>query len=53
MTHEIVSLLYRAITLIVLGCVVWSALDRKIDLRFQLMAIILTIPLALRVLMIK
>lgn len=53
MTHEIVSLLYRVITLLILGGVVWCTLDKKVELRFQLMAVVLAIPLALRVLMIK
>jgi hypothetical protein len=53
MTHEIVSLLYRVLVLFILGCTVWCALDKKSDVRFQIMAAILTIPLALRVLMLK
>jgi hypothetical protein len=53
MIHEIVVIVYRLIVLFVLGCTVWSALDRENDIYNQLIAAILTIPLALRVLMIK
>jgi hypothetical protein len=53
MIHEIVTLLYRLIVALVLAATVWTTLDRKSDLRLQLMAAVLTIPLALRLLMIK
>ena len=53
MIHEIVVIAYRLIVLLVLACVVRAALARETSKTFQLMAVILTIPLVLRLLMIK
>jgi len=53
MIHEIIIIAYRLIVLLILGATVWSALDKEHDGWFQITAVILTIPLALRVLMIK
>jgi hypothetical protein len=53
MIHETVVLVYRLIVLFVLGCTVWIALDDESDGYIQITAVILTIPLALRLLMIK
>ena len=53
MIHEVVTLAYRLIVLLILGATIWSTLDRKNGLSFQITAAIVTIPLALRLLMIK
>jgi hypothetical protein len=53
MIHEIVVWTYRFIVLFVLGGTLWMALDEESDGYLQITAAILTIPLALRFLMIK
>ena len=53
MIHEIVVIAYRLIVLLVLVAVVRAALSRENSGSFQLIAVILAIPLVLRLLMIK
>jgi hypothetical protein len=53
MMHELVVLAYRGIVLLVLVAVVRASLAKENTLTFQIMAVVLTIPLALRLLMIK
>lgn len=53
MIHEIVVLAYRLIVLLVLAAVVRAALAKENSTSFQIMAVVLTIPLVLRLLMIK
>lgn len=53
MIHQAMIVIYRLIVLFVLGCTIWSALDEENDAYCQATAVILTIPLMLRVLMIK
>ncbi|MBI5692474.1 MAG: hypothetical protein HZC55_20520 [Verrucomicrobia bacterium] len=53
MMHELLTLAYRGITLLVLAAVVRAALARENSSSYQVMAVVLTIPLLLRVLMIK
>jgi hypothetical protein len=53
MIHEIVVLAYRLIVLLVLAAVIRAALARENNPSFQIIAVVLTIPLALRLLMIK
>jgi len=53
MIHEIVVIAYRLIVLLVLATVVRAALAKGNSASFQITAVILTIPLALRLLMIK
>ena len=51
--HEIMIIVYRVIVLFILGCTIWNVLDEENDTQTQLIAVLLTIPLLLRVLMIK
>jgi hypothetical protein len=53
MIHEALIIIYRVIVLFVLGCTVWVALDKKNRGYDQVIAALLTVPLLLRVLMIK
>ena len=53
MIHEAMIVMYRLIVLFVLGCTIWNALDKENDTSTQVIAVLLTIPLLLRVLMIK
>ena len=53
MIHEIIVLAYRLIVLLVLAAVVRAALAKENSSSFQIMAVVLTIPLVLRLLMIK
>jgi hypothetical protein len=53
MIHVIMIVIYRLIVLFVLGCTVRHALDKENDGYSQLTAVLLVIPLLLRVLMIK
>ena len=53
MIHEALIIIYRLIVLFVLGCTVWNVLDDENDSYTQIIAVLLTIPLLLRVLMIK
>ena len=53
MMHEIVSIAYRLIVLLVLIAVVRAALSRQNNAAFQITAVVLAIPLVLRLLMIK
>jgi hypothetical protein len=53
MIHEVMLIVYRVIALGVLGCTVWAALDDDNSGSTQITAVLLAIPLALRVLMIK
>jgi hypothetical protein len=53
MIHEALIIVYRLIVLFVLGCTVWNVLDDENDSCTQIIAVLLTIPLLLRVLMIK
>lgn len=53
MIHETLLIAYRLIVLLVLAAVVRAALSREHSSTFQVMAVVLTIPLALRLLMIK
>lgn len=53
MIHEIVVIAYRLIVLLVLAAVVRAALTKENSSSFQIMAVVLTIPLVLRLLMIK
>jgi hypothetical protein len=53
MIHEVLIIVYRLIVLFVLGCTVRYALDKETDGHGQLTAVLLVIPLLLRVLMIK
>jgi hypothetical protein len=41
------------IVLFILGCTIWNVLDEESDTQTQVIAVLLTIPLLLRVLMIK
>jgi hypothetical protein len=53
MIHEIILIAYRLIVLCVLIAVVRAALARENSSSFQITAVVLAIPLALRLLMIK
>jgi hypothetical protein len=53
MIHEIVVIAYRLIVLLVLAAVVRAALAKENSSSFQIIAVVLTIPLVLRLLMIK
>ena len=53
MIHEIVVIAYRLIVLLVLAAVIRAVLAKGNSSSFQVIAAILTIPLALRLLMIK
>ena len=53
MIHEAMLIIYRLIALFVLGCTLWVALDRETSGANQVTAVLLAIPLLLRVLMIK
>jgi hypothetical protein len=51
--HEIMIIIYRLIVLFILGFTIWNALDEETDSHTQVIAVLLAIPLLLRVLMIK
>jgi hypothetical protein len=53
MIHEVVVIAYRLIVLAVLVAVVRAALSKENGGSLQVMAVVLTIPLVLRLLMIK
>jgi hypothetical protein len=53
MIHDLILLAYRLIVLLVLVAVVRAALSRENNSTFQITAVVLAIPLVLRLFMIK
>lgn len=53
MIHDLILIAYRLIVLLVLAAVVRAALARENSSTFQITAVVLVIPLVLRLFMIK
>ena len=53
MIHEALIVIYRLIVLFILGCTLWNVFDEENATSTQVIAVLLCIPLLLRLLMIK